>query len=199
MPAPSTRWRAAPADRPPLGDDQDRFVRHGRIQDLSVPALAWGEETTPSDDGETAPTAVSSERPSEAAILSALPAFTGTLMQVPPRFSAVRVEGERAYDLAREGVETVLAPRPVEIARLALVAIPDRDHAEFETEDAARALSAPSPAISAAPLAISGRVATLRRTRVGPFAEADMISLESLRQLRHKGAGPECLFWPSPA
>ena len=156
-------------------------------------SIAWGEET-PSDDGETAPTALSSERPSEAAIRDALPAFTGTLMQVPPRFSAVKVEGERAYDLAREGVVTTLAPRPVEIAHLALVAVPDRDHAEFETECGKGAYIRALARDLGRALGCLGRVATLRRTRVGPFGEADMISLESLRQLRHKGAGPESLI-----
>jgi tRNA pseudouridine55 synthase len=156
-------------------------------------SIAWGEET-PSDDGETPPTAISPERPSETAIRGALPAFTGTLMQVPPRFSAVKVEGERAYDLAREGVETALAPRPVEIARLALVAIPDRDHAEFETECGKGAYIRALARDLGRALGCLGRVATLRRTRVGPFSEIDMISLESLRQLRHKGAGPESLI-----
>src|SRR6476659_7090581 len=84
-------------------------------------SIAWGEET-PSDDAETAPSARSAERPTEQAILAALPSFTGRLMQVPPRFSAVKVEGERAYDLAREGLQAELAARPVEIARLELVA-----------------------------------------------------------------------------
>jgi len=156
-------------------------------------SIVWGEET-PSDDGETAPTAMSSERPSETAIRNALSAFTGTVMQVPPRFSAVKVEGERAYDLAREGIETALAPRPVEIARLELVAIPDRDHAEFETECGKGAYIRALARDLGRALGCFGRVATLRRTRVGPFSESDMISLESLRQLRHKGAGPESLI-----
>ena len=78
----------------------------------------------------------------------------------------------------------MLAPRPVEIARLALVAIPDRDHANFETECGKGAyIRAPRLAISAAPL-ISAGSRHCGGTRVGPFAEADMISLESLRQLR---------------
>jgi tRNA pseudouridine55 synthase len=156
-------------------------------------SIAWGEET-PSDDGETAPTALSDERPTQQAILAALPGFTGTLMQVPPRFSAVKVEGERAYDLAREGVETELAPRPVEIARLELVAMPDRDHAEFETDCGKGAYIRALARDLGRALGCLGRVAALRRTRVGPFGEGDMISLESLRQLRHKGAGPQGLI-----
>jgi len=156
-------------------------------------SIAWGEET-PSDDGETAPSALSDERPSEQAIAAALPGFTGTLMQVPPRFSAVKVEGERAYDLAREGIETVLAPRPVKIDRLALVGMPDRDHAEFETDCGKGAYIRALARDLGRTLGCFGRVAALRRTRVGPFAESDMISLESLQELRHKGAGPEGLI-----
>ena len=156
-------------------------------------SIAWGEET-PSDDAETAPTARSAERPTEQAILAALPSFTGRLMQVPPRFSAVKVEGERAYDLAREGLEAELAARPVEIARLELVAMPDPDHAEFETDCGKGAYIRALARDLGRALACLGRVAALRRTRVGPFAESDMISLESLQQLRHKGAGPEGLI-----
>ena len=156
-------------------------------------SIAWGEET-PSDDGETAPSALSGERPTEQAITAALPDFTGTLMQVPPRFSAVKVEGAGAYDLAREGLETALAPRPVEIARLILVAMPDRDHAEFETDCGKGAYIRALARDLGRALGCFGRVAALRRTRVGPFAKSDMISLESLQELRHKGAGPEGLI-----
>src|SRR5690606_18741471 len=71
-------------------------------------------------------------RPSDAEINAALPAFRGDIMQVPPQVSAVKVDGERAYDLAREGVEMELAARPLFVERLELVARPDADHAEFE-------------------------------------------------------------------
>src|SRR5699024_5988612 len=69
---------------------------------------------------------------SDAEVATALPAFEGDIEQIPPQFSAVRVEGERAYDLAREGVDMDLAPRPLWVERLTLLARPDRDTVELE-------------------------------------------------------------------
>ncbi len=91
----------------------------------------WGEART-TDDAEGEVVATSSAGPSAAAIEAALARFVGTLEQVPPRFAAVKVEGERAYDLARRGEAVELAPRPVEVERFVLVEQPDRDHATFE-------------------------------------------------------------------
>src|SRR4249920_1356364 len=82
--------------------------------------ICWGEERD-TDDAEGRVTATSEVRPDAAAILALLPRFTGTIEQVPPRFSAIKIAGERAYDLAREGAVVELAPRPVEIHHLALV------------------------------------------------------------------------------
>ncbi len=120
-----------------------------------------------------------------------LPRFTGTIEQVPPRFSAVKIDGERAYDLARDGETVELAPRAVAIHRLELVEMPDPDHAVLAAEcgkgtyvrslarDLGRALGA------------LGHVSALRRSRVGPFGEADMIPLEQIEALCHRAAAGE--------
>src|SRR6266511_987618 len=93
--------------------------------------VRWGEERD-TDDAEGRAIETSPQRPDAAAIVALLPRFLGTIDQVPPRFSAVKIEGERAYDLARDGEAVELAARPVTIHRIELVATPDADHAEFE-------------------------------------------------------------------
>jgi tRNA pseudouridine55 synthase len=152
--------------------------------------VRWGEERD-TDDAEGRVAATSVIRADAAAIRALLPRFTGTIEQVPPRFSAVKIDGERAYDLAREGETVEIAPRAVTIHRLDLVEIADPDHAVFATEcgkgtyvralarDLGRALGA------------LGHVSTLRRSRVGPFGEADMIPLEQLEALCHRAAAGE--------
>ena len=80
-------------------------------------AVCWGVETD-TDDAEGRALETSAARPDAAAIGAALSRFTGTIAQVPPRFSALKIEGERAYDLAREGEAVVLEARPVEVYRL---------------------------------------------------------------------------------
>ncbi len=152
--------------------------------------VRWGEERD-TDDAEGRVTATSAIRPNAAAICALLPRFTGTIEQVPPQFSAVKIGGERAYDLARDGETVELAPRAVAIHRLELVEIPDPDHARLVAEcgkgtyvrslarDLGRALGA------------LGHVSALRRSRVGPFGEGDMISLEQLQALCHRAAAGE--------
>ncbi|HEU0146497.1 MAG TPA: tRNA pseudouridine(55) synthase TruB, partial [Bradyrhizobium sp.] len=93
----------------------------------------WGEERD-SDDADGKVVGISDRRPTAEAIEGLLPSFTGSIEQVPPRFSAIKVEGERAYDLARAGQSVELASRAVEIHRLALAETPDLDHAIFEAE-----------------------------------------------------------------
>jgi tRNA pseudouridine55 synthase len=124
-------------------------------------------------------------------IRAALPRFTGTISQVPPRFSAIKVEGERAYDLAREGAAVELEARPVEIGRLELIERPDADHAVFEAECGkgtyVRALARDLGRL----LGTFGHVCALRRTAVGPFGAGDMIPLERLGELWHRAAAGE--------
>jgi tRNA pseudouridine55 synthase len=144
--------------------------------------VRWGIETD-TDDAEGRAIATSEERPDEAAIRQALPGFTGTIMQTPPKFSALKIAGERAYDLAREGEEVILEARPVEIDRLDLVAIVDANHAEFEAGCGkgtyVRALARDLGRL----LGTCGHVAALRRTAVGPFDEANAVGLEALQEL----------------
>lgn len=92
--------------------------------------IRWGETTT-SYDREGEVIARSDVRPTPEAVAAALPRFVGETLQVPPAFSAVRVNGERAYDLAREGVEVELAARVVRIDSAEVVAAPDADHVEI--------------------------------------------------------------------
>ena len=149
--------------------------------------VRWGEERD-TDDAEGRVVKSSADRPSEDAIRALLPRFTGTIEQVPPRYSAVKVEGERAYDLAREGEDVELASRPVEIHRLGLVSVPGADHALFEAECGkgtyVRSLARDMGRI----LGFGGHVSALRRVSVGPFAEKFMISLEHLEALCHRAA-----------
>ena len=102
------------------------FVMDGRK--LYHFTVRWGEERD-TDDAEGRVTETSEQRPTPDAIRALLPSFTGTIQQVPPRYSAIKIEGERAYDLARDGETVELSARPVEIARLELVDTPDPDHA----------------------------------------------------------------------
>ncbi len=93
--------------------------------------IRWGEERD-TDDAEGRVVATSDIRPDAAAIEALLPRFTGAIAQVPPRYSAVKIDGERAYDLARDGEMVELAARTVEIYRLELVEMPDPDHAVLD-------------------------------------------------------------------
>ena len=95
--------------------------------------VRWGEERD-TDDAEGRVVATSEERPSTEAIRALLPRFTGTIEQVPPRFSAIKVEGERAYDIARDGEAVELKARAIDIHRLELLGMPDADHADFAAE-----------------------------------------------------------------
>ncbi|MEO8668967.1 MAG: tRNA pseudouridine(55) synthase TruB, partial [Bauldia sp.] len=107
------------------------FVQDG--QKLYGFTVRWGVETD-TDDAEGKPVATSEARPEADAIRALLPAFTGEIMQRPPAFSALKIDGTRAYDLARAGEEVILDERPVSIARLDLIEMPDADHAVFEAE-----------------------------------------------------------------
>jgi tRNA pseudouridine55 synthase len=164
------------------------FVMEGRKRYRFT--VRWGEERD-TDDAEGRVVETSVSRPGEADIRNLLPRFTGTIAQVPPRFSAIKVEGERAYDLARDGEVVELEARPVEIARLDLVERPDADHAVFAAECGkgtyVRALARDMGRI----LGTFGHVSALRRTAVGPFGADDMISLERLEALWHRAAAGE--------
>jgi tRNA pseudouridine55 synthase len=144
--------------------------------------VRFGIETD-TDDAEGKEVAKSVARPSRSEIEAILPRFTGEIDQVPPRFSALKVDGARAYDLARDEEEFELEPRSVSIARLTLIAHPDKDHCVLEAECGkgtyVRALARDLGRV----LGTLGHVAALRRTRVGPFGEENAVSLATLERL----------------
>jgi tRNA pseudouridine55 synthase len=152
--------------------------------------VRWGEERD-TDDAEGRVVATSPVRPDGAAIAALLPRFTGTIAQVPPRYSAVKIDGERAYDLARDGEVVELEPRPVDIHRLTLLSVEDADQAVLAAECGkgtyVRALARDMGRM----LGTFGHVTALRRTAVGPFGENDMIVLEDLEALCHRAAAGE--------
>jgi tRNA pseudouridine55 synthase len=154
--------------------------------------VRWGAATN-TDDAEGEVIERSDARPTPEAIEAALAQFTGTIVQVPPQFSAIKLAGERAYDLARDGETVDLQPRNVEVKSLRLIEAPDADHAEFEAECGkgtyVRAIARDLGRV----LGCLGHVTALRRTIVGPFGADHMIPLEKLEALRNKGAGREAL------
>lgn len=138
----------------------------------------WGVETT-TDDTEGSPTRTSDKRPTQDEIQALLPQFTGAILQVPPQFSAIKIDGERAYDLARDGETVKLEAREVVIERLAIMShTPEATVIEAEcgkgtyvraiARDLGRALGC------------YGHVTALRRTRVGPFSEAIFVTADDL-------------------
>jgi len=146
--------------------------------------VRWGEARS-TDDAEGGVTATSPARPDAAGIAAVLPRFTGEILQRPPAFSALKIGGERAYDRARAGESVALEPRRVRIERLTLLATPDRDHAEFEAVVGKGTYIRALARDTAEALGTVGHVAALRRTRVGPFGEAQAISLDNLASLVH--------------
>ena len=137
----------------------------------------WGEARD-SDDAEGKVTGTSPMRPSRDEIEALLPRFTGTLTQVPPAYSAIKVQGERAYDLARDGEVVTLEPRTVQVAEAKLLGVPDPDHAEFEIRCGKGTYVRAIARDLGRQLGCLGHIAALRRTRVGPFAEAEAVTLE---------------------
>ncbi len=167
------------------------FVVDGRKAYLFT--VRWGEERD-TDDAEGRIASTSDSRPDRAAIEALLPRFVGTIEQVPPRFSAIKIDGERAYDLAREGEVIEIAPRAVTIHRLELLDMPDADHAVFAAECGKGTYVRAIARDLGRTLGVLGHVCALRRSRVSPFAENNMISLEQLESLCHRAAAGEGNF-----
>jgi tRNA pseudouridine55 synthase len=164
------------------------FVVDGRKTYIFT--VRWGEERD-TDDAEGRVVNTSESRPEHGAIAALLPRFTGTIEQVPPRFSAIKIEGERAYDLAREGESVEIAPREVTINRLELTDRPDADQAVFAAECGKGTYVRALARDIGRALGSVGHVSALRRSRVSPFIESDMISLERLEALCHRAASGE--------
>jgi tRNA pseudouridine55 synthase len=136
----------------------------------------WGEARD-TDDAEGRVIATSDVRPTREQIEAMLPRFTGALTQTPPAFSAIKVQGARAYDLAREGEAVELAPRTVEVHEARLLEIPDPDHAVFEILCGKGTYVRAWVRDLALALGTVGHVSQLRRTRVGAFEEKDSCPL----------------------
>jgi tRNA pseudouridine55 synthase len=144
--------------------------------------VRWGVETD-TDDSEGRVLSQTPKRPSAEAIRALLPNFTGRIEQTPPRYSALKIEGERAYNLAREGEDVLLAARPVDVHRLTLSGIPDADHAVFETECGKGTYVRALARDMGQALGCLGHVCALRRTRVGSFCEQAAVRLAELDRL----------------
>ncbi|MGB3043051.1 MAG: tRNA pseudouridine(55) synthase TruB [Xanthobacteraceae bacterium] len=164
------------------------FVMDGRKRYRFT--VTWGEERD-TDDTEGRVTHTSDARPTPDAIQALLPRFTGVIEQIPPQYSAIKVQGERAYDLARDGEVVELKPRPVEIHELVLIEQPDSSRSVFEAECGkgtyVRALARDIGRL----LGCYGHISALRRTLVGPFDEQDMIPLAELEALCDRAASGE--------
>ncbi|MGE0282069.1 MAG: tRNA pseudouridine(55) synthase TruB [Rhizobiaceae bacterium] len=140
--------------------------------------VAWGEERA-TDDLEGGVTKSSERRPSEADIRAIMPKYTGVIMQTPPQFSAIKIAGERAYDLAREGETVDIPPREVEIGRFDLIERDDNS-AVFEIECGKGTYVRSLARDMGRDLGCYGHIATLRRTEVDPFTSDDFVTVEEL-------------------
>ncbi|MGA0606084.1 tRNA pseudouridine(55) synthase TruB [Phenylobacterium sp. VNQ135] len=155
--------------------------------------IEWGRTTATFDrEGETL--ASSDVRPSVDQVEAVLPKFVGEVLQVPPAFSAIKVDGERAYDLARAGETVELAARPVLIHSARVAAAPDADHVTIEVECGKGTYVRAIVRDVAEMLGACGHVSELRRTRVGAFTEANAVALDILEDLGHKARQSEALL-----
>jgi tRNA pseudouridine55 synthase len=141
--------------------------------------VRWGIETT-TDDTEGEAVRTSDVRPSADEIDAILDEFEGEIMQTPPAFSAIKVDGERAYDLARAGETVELQARPITVHRLDLIDCPDADTAVFEAECGKGTYVRAIARDMGRRLGTAGHVIELRRLLVGPFGEEDLVTLDEL-------------------
>ncbi len=158
------------------------FVMDGRKEYRFT--LCFGEARS-TEDGEGDVTATSDRRPTDQEIQAALLAFVGEIQQMPPAFSALKIDGKRAYELARAGEAVSLKPRQVTIERLELLARPDADHADFVVGCGKGTYIRSLGRDLAVALGTVGHLSALRRTVAGPFREEGAISLSKLEALGH--------------
>jgi tRNA pseudouridine55 synthase len=151
-------------------------------------SVRWGIETN-TDDTEGEAVETSDKRPSEAEILAIVPRFIGVISQVPPQFSAIKIQGERAYDLARDGETVALVARDVEIHALRLLST-NGDESIFEAECGKGTYIRAIARDMGRMLGCFGHITALRRTRVGPFIEMDSVPYQ---QLEAEGAAAAAL------
>ena len=156
-------------------------------------AVKWGERTDTLDaEGEVI--ATSEHLPSREQIEAVLDRFTGDIQQVPPAFSAIKVDGERAYDLARDGETVELEARQVRIDTLELIDCPSPDRAVFTMRCGKGAYVRSLARDIAHALGSEGHIVELRRTRVGGFVAEESFTLDVLKEMAHKGAASEALL-----
>ena len=153
--------------------------------------LTFGDNTD-TWDAEGVVTDSSDVRPSKAQIIAALPQFIGDIEQTPPKFSAIKVDGKRAYDLARAGEEVALKSRHVHVQDVTLSEY-TREAATFSVVCGKGTYIRSIARDLAASLGTCGHVTMLRRTRVGPFHLEHAFSLDALDQLCHRGGVSEAL------
>ncbi|UXN74199.1 tRNA pseudouridine(55) synthase TruB [Devosia sp. A8/3-2] len=144
-------------------------------------AIKWGSATT-TDDAEGSIIATSDVRPDEVALLAVLPSFTGTILQRPPIFSALKIDGERAYDLARAGETVELAPREIDVDAIVLVSH-GAEHSVLEVTCGKGTYVRSLARDIAEALGTRGHVSMLHRAAVGPFNDADALTIEQLEAL----------------
>jgi tRNA pseudouridine55 synthase len=152
--------------------------------------VRWGIETT-TDDTEGEAAEESPHRPSVADIEAVLPDFVGDIEQVPPKFSAIKINGNRAYDLAREGEQVELKARIVQIEKLSVIDTPDADHTTFSAICGKGTYVRSLARDIGRRLGCYGHIADLRRTRVGPFNAENCVTFEDLEAARDQDQAEE--------
>ena len=155
--------------------------------------VRWGEQRN-TDDAEGEVVATSDARPAKEQILIVLGNFIGDVEQVPPVFSAIKIEGKRAYALARADQAPEMKPRTIHIEDLKLLSVVDADHAEFEAVSGKGAYMRSLARDLGTALGTVGHIVQLRRIAVGPFDEKQAISLDKLESLRHSAPLSEHLL-----
>ena len=144
--------------------------------------LRWGSETN-TDDAEGEVIYQSDFRPDPILVEQALAGFVGRIEQVPPRYSAIKIDGVRAYKLARENKAVPLSAREIDIHEIHIVGQPDHDHTEFAVISGKGAYMRALARDIARTVGGFGHISALRRTAVGPFDTEDAISLDELESI----------------
>ena len=155
--------------------------------------VRWGESRT-TDDAEGDVSGTSDVRPDEAQIRAALGSFIGDIEQVPPIYSAIKVDGQRSYDLARRDQAVELKPRTIHVEKFDLLERPDADHATFDVVSGKGTYVRGLARDLAQKLGTLGHISALRRLSVGPFDEKSAISLDKLETLGHSAPPVDSLL-----
>ncbi|WP_432448174.1 tRNA pseudouridine(55) synthase TruB [Aliiroseovarius marinus] len=144
-------------------------------------------QATNTDDAEGEVIAESDARPTDEDIRAALGQFTGDIMQIPPKFSAVKIDGERAYKLARDGEDVEIAARPLWVEELVFVDRPDPDHVTLQMTCGKGGYVRAIARDLGMALGCHGHVRELRRIWSGPFDAEDGVSMDLVEELAKTG------------